>query len=316
MRYQLRYIRAQRTRSSPGAKHDDSPPEWARTNFLVPSGAPLSAAQQRVLPTRPRVLTFDVIRLLAPVPWLSGRASASHAEGRWFDPSRDHHGRCAGHRIFRYPTSDTSPTTVDLWRNNDGTPSKLATGRRTEGQGRPQGAGKRWRGWYVGDDGKTRTKRFRTEVEAEGWSNAQRGKVVTNQWVSPDLGADAFANLAEQWFRICEASIMAVDAAPDHARRKRSEIRQLCFPSSRNCSRPAIECNLPANRPNAGVWALRTALRSAARPPSARVAVELFCAATDMGQQTFDRAGRLGASAEPDSPKIAAQIDLGDHDFP
>ena len=27
MRYQLRYIRAQRTRSSPGAKHDDSPLE-------------------------------------------------------------------------------------------------------------------------------------------------------------------------------------------------------------------------------------------------------------------------------------------------
>jgi hypothetical protein len=112
MRYQLRYIRAQRARSSPGAKHDDSPPEWARTNFLVPSGPPLSVAQQRVLPTRPRVLTFDVIRLLAPVPWLSGRASASHAEGRWFDPSRDHHGRCAGHRIFRYPTSDPSPTTA------------------------------------------------------------------------------------------------------------------------------------------------------------------------------------------------------------
>src|SRR5271170_7750248 len=44
MRYQLRYIRAQRTRSSPGAKHDDSPREWARTNFLVPSGESLSAA--------------------------------------------------------------------------------------------------------------------------------------------------------------------------------------------------------------------------------------------------------------------------------
>ena len=29
------------------------------------------------------------VRLLT-VPWLSGRASASHAEGRWFDPSRDH----------------------------------------------------------------------------------------------------------------------------------------------------------------------------------------------------------------------------------
>jgi hypothetical protein len=33
-----------------------------------------------------------VLRLVAraAVPWLSGRASASHAEGRWFDPSRDH----------------------------------------------------------------------------------------------------------------------------------------------------------------------------------------------------------------------------------
>lgn len=35
MRYQLRYIRAPRTRSSPGAKHDDSPRERAHTNFLV-----------------------------------------------------------------------------------------------------------------------------------------------------------------------------------------------------------------------------------------------------------------------------------------
>jgi hypothetical protein len=35
MRYQLRYVRAQRTRSSPGAKHDDSPRERAHTNLLV-----------------------------------------------------------------------------------------------------------------------------------------------------------------------------------------------------------------------------------------------------------------------------------------
>jgi integrase len=91
---------------------------------------------------------------------------------------------------------------IDLWKKNDGTPSKLATGRWAEGQGKPQGVGKRWRGWYVGDDGKTRTERFRTEAGAEAWTNAERGKVVTNQWVSPDLGADAFANVAEQWFRI------------------------------------------------------------------------------------------------------------------
>ena len=42
MRYQLRYIRAPRTRSSPGAKHDDSPRERAHTNFLVQAVSRLS----------------------------------------------------------------------------------------------------------------------------------------------------------------------------------------------------------------------------------------------------------------------------------
>src|SRR5271166_3541966 len=63
---------------------------------------------------------------------------------------------------------------IDLWKNNDGTPSKLATGRWAQGQGKPQGVGKRWRGWYVGDDGKQHTKRFRTEVEAEAFANKPR----------------------------------------------------------------------------------------------------------------------------------------------
>src|SRR6478672_10040692 len=40
------------------------------------------------------VLMFHLVRQARrgsqTVPWLSGRASASHAEGRWFDPSRDH----------------------------------------------------------------------------------------------------------------------------------------------------------------------------------------------------------------------------------
>jgi integrase len=88
---------------------------------------------------------------------------------------------------------------IDLWKNNDGTPSKLATGRWAQGQGRPQGVGKRWRGWYVGDDGKQHTKRFRTEVEAEAWANTERGKVHTNQWVSPTVGSDTFRSAAEQW---------------------------------------------------------------------------------------------------------------------
>lgn len=88
---------------------------------------------------------------------------------------------------------------IDLWKNRDGSPSKLAKGRWAQGLGKPQGIGKRWRAWYVGDDGKQHTKRFRTEVEAESWAGTERGKVVTNQWVAPDVGSDAFGVVAEQW---------------------------------------------------------------------------------------------------------------------
>jgi integrase len=59
--------------------------------------------------------------------------------------------------------------------------------------------GNRWRGWYVGDDGKQHTQRFRTEVEAEAWANKERGKVHTNQWVSPTVGGDTFRTVAENW---------------------------------------------------------------------------------------------------------------------
>lgn len=89
---------------------------------------------------------------------------------------------------------------IDLWKKADGSPSSLATGRWAEGKGKPQGIGKRWRGWYVGDDGKPRTKRFRTEAEAESWVGTERGKVATNQWVSPEVGSYTFGTVAEQWF--------------------------------------------------------------------------------------------------------------------
>jgi integrase len=101
----------------------------------------------------------------------------------------------------RGPVTRTPGTggVVDLWKNRDGTPSKLATGRWAQGLGKPQGVGNRWRGWYVGDDGKQHTKRFRTEVDAEGWVSTERGKVVTNQWVSPTVGGDTFRAVAEKW---------------------------------------------------------------------------------------------------------------------
>lgn len=95
---------------------------------------------------------------------------------------------------------------IDLWKNSDGTPTKLATGAWAQGKGKPQGIGKRWRGWYVGDDGKQRTRRFRIEADAKAWSDTERGKVVTNQWVSPDVGADSFRAVAERWFTTKEGA--------------------------------------------------------------------------------------------------------------
>ncbi|MCV7195394.1 site-specific integrase [Mycobacterium angelicum] len=77
----------------------------------------------------------------------------------------------------------------------------MATGRwKAEGVGRPTGVGQRWRGWYVGSDGKQRTQRFRTEQEAERWVNRERGKVTTATWVNPDLGTEPFGVVAERWF--------------------------------------------------------------------------------------------------------------------
>lgn len=89
---------------------------------------------------------------------------------------------------------------IDLWKNANGSPSRLATGPWAQGHGKPQGVGSRWRGWYVGDDGKPHTKRFRIQADAEQWANAERGKVVTNQWVSPKVGTGTFRAVAEQWF--------------------------------------------------------------------------------------------------------------------
>lgn len=89
---------------------------------------------------------------------------------------------------------------VDLWKDKSGRPTKRATGRWAQGLGKPQGIGSRWRGWYVGDDGKPRSHDCRTEAEAEAWSNTERGKVVTNVWVSPDVGVGTFRAVAEQWF--------------------------------------------------------------------------------------------------------------------
>jgi integrase len=89
---------------------------------------------------------------------------------------------------------------VDLWKNRDGSPSKLATKAWAEGKGRPQGIGSRWRGWYVGDDGNMRTKRFRTEVEADQWVQDAKSKLHTNTWINPSAARETFGALAEQWF--------------------------------------------------------------------------------------------------------------------
>lgn len=71
MRYQLRYIRAPRTRSSPGAKHDDSRRERAHTNFLVRAVSRLARRPADAVAGIVggwRMLVFDVVRHLGAGP--------------------------------------------------------------------------------------------------------------------------------------------------------------------------------------------------------------------------------------------------------
>jgi hypothetical protein len=102
MRYQLRYIRASRTRCRHVRTETIVHPSMAtqiplrslsgfRSSFEVADRAAYSGRNRRPC----YCSTSFARRLLVgrAVPWLSGRASASHAEGRWFDPSRDHRYR-------------------------------------------------------------------------------------------------------------------------------------------------------------------------------------------------------------------------------
>jgi len=87
-----------------------------------------------------------------------------------------------------------------MWVNADGTPTMLARGPWAEGRGKPQGEGSRWQAWYVGDDGQRRTKKFRIKEDAKGWADKRRGEVHTRVWINPDVGADTFKVVGEQWF--------------------------------------------------------------------------------------------------------------------
>lgn len=93
MRYQLRYIRIlHRGENAVPVRcmtimHDGAETQIPGSRTRLPH----ESASCAVL-----VFPFDASRVGRLVPWLSGRASASHAEGRWFDPSRDHH-------IYRIP---------------------------------------------------------------------------------------------------------------------------------------------------------------------------------------------------------------------
>ena len=70
-----------------------STPRWPSCGERASTGTS-ATDRPRFEPTRSDVLMFVLVRDTGdpgvPVPWLSGRASASHAEGRWFEPSRDH----------------------------------------------------------------------------------------------------------------------------------------------------------------------------------------------------------------------------------
>ena len=81
--------------------------------------------------------------------------------------------------------------------------------RPADGQGKPQGVGKRWRGWYVGDDGKPLTRRFRTEVEAEAWAQQ-----ATRQGSHKPMGPMGRPDRGSRHLRQCRRAMDAHQGAP------------------------------------------------------------------------------------------------------
>src|SRR5215475_6051927 len=103
MRYQLRYIRAPRARSSPVAKDDDSPPQRSRTNPFRNTMSRAAFSYQRR-----SVLIFDVV----PRSRSSGGERPPHTRKVTGSIPVGTTQISAGHRIFSYPISDFSSTTA------------------------------------------------------------------------------------------------------------------------------------------------------------------------------------------------------------
>ena len=120
MRYQLRYIRAQRTRSSPGAKHDDSPPEWARTNLLIPCGAPplrSDAARSPETTARANLRRRSPLGTGPVAQWKSARFTRGRSLVR-SQPGPHHID--AGHSLFLSDSPGGVPATCQMIQQTSG----------------------------------------------------------------------------------------------------------------------------------------------------------------------------------------------------
>ena len=87
---------------------------------------------------------------------------------------------------------------ADMWYRPDGSLTNLAEpGTSVK---KPAGQGSRWRAWYIDTGGRERTKRFAGKKMAERWASANVKEITQGVWVAPELAAETFKDVSEEWF--------------------------------------------------------------------------------------------------------------------
>jgi integrase len=79
----------------------------------------------------------------------------------------------------------------DTWTRKDANGKSRRTGR--------WGHGTRWQARYRGPDGRERSQRFVTKVEAERWITTSAADVAREEWIDPSAGSVLFSTYAETW---------------------------------------------------------------------------------------------------------------------
>ena len=145
----------------------------------------------------------------------------------------------------------------DRWTRADGAPSAR------------HGAGLRWMGRYVDDEGKERTKSFARKVDARAWLDEQSAALTMGTWVDPTRASITFSTYFEQW---AEAKVWRTPGSRAAAEQAAASVTFGSVPMARLDEthlqawvRAMVDDGLAANTVNARVGQVRGVLRQAMR---------------------------------------------------